>query len=88
VPAIDELELEEVSVGLRSAVDDHLPVIGQAGPPGLFLAVGHFRNGVLLAPATAHHLARVMLQGGDGEPLRPFAPGRLQRAQRAGAGTR
>ncbi len=76
VPGIYDSELCEVSVGLRSALDDHLPVIGQSELPGLFLAYGHFRNGVLLAPATAHHLADWLERGEAPAALRPFVPGR------------
>jgi glycine oxidase len=79
LPGIYDLELGEVSVGLRSAVDDHRPVIGASEVAGLFLAVGHFRNGVLLAPATAHHLTRWIETGRAPDELRPFAPERLMR---------
>jgi glycine oxidase len=79
LPGVYDLEMVEVSVGLRSAVDDHLPVIGATDVAGLFLAVGHFRNGVLLAPATAHYLARWISEGKRPRELEPFAPHRLMR---------
>jgi len=77
VPGIDDLELVEISVGLRSAVDDHLPVIGLSASPGLFHAFGHFRNGVLLAPATAHYLAEWLVTGNAPPELESFLPTRL-----------
>jgi glycine oxidase len=47
-----------VSVGLRPATPDDLPVLGpDARVPGLVHASGHYRNGVLLAPLTAHLVA-------------------------------
>ena len=55
---------------------DHLPLIGPWELDGLFLAVGHFRNGVLLAPATAHNLAEWMVSGREPEALAPFRPDR------------
>jgi glycine oxidase len=73
VPASYDLELSEVSVGLRSAVEDHRPVIGDTAVQGLFLALGHFRNGILLAPATAHYLADRIVQGVAPSKLEPFA---------------
>lgn len=76
LPGIYDLELTEISVGLRSAVADHLPVIGAAETAGLFAAFGHFRNGVLLAPATAHHLADWIEHGSAPDALAPFAPAR------------
>lgn len=63
IPRIRELDLEEHSVGLRPAVDDHLPIIGSAGRPGLWIATGHYRHGILLAPGTAHWLAEAMESG-------------------------
>jgi glycine oxidase len=77
LPGIYDLELSEISVGLRSAADDHLPLIGLTEVEGLFVAVGHFRNGVLLAPATAHYLAKWMIAGQAPEELDAFRPQRL-----------
>ena len=33
---------------------DNAPMIGPAGPEGLVVATGHYRNGILLAPVTGH----------------------------------
>ena len=64
-------------MGFRPVVRDHLPVIGGTATRGLYVATGHFRNGVLLAPATAHHLAEWIV--GDSAPaaLAPFGVERL-----------
>ncbi len=40
--------------GLRPVTTDGLPVIGAGPIPGLVVATGHFRNGILLAPITAN----------------------------------
>ncbi|GGL09329.1 glycine oxidase ThiO [Sphaerisporangium melleum] len=53
VPGITELEVADVSAGLRPGTPDNLPVIGPSGLDGLVLATGHHRGGVLLAPLTA-----------------------------------
>jgi glycine oxidase len=53
LPEIAELELVECSAGLRPGTPDNAPVIGPAGPAGMLVASGHYRNGVLLAPLTA-----------------------------------
>ena len=47
--------------GLRPYTDDHLPFIGPGPLPGLFLATGHFRNGILLTPITARLVAESVL---------------------------
>ncbi|HEY2142229.1 MAG TPA: glycine oxidase ThiO [Solirubrobacteraceae bacterium] len=53
VPGVSELEIEELSVGLRPGTPDNAPVIGPGAIEGLIWATGHYRNGILLAPLTA-----------------------------------
>jgi glycine oxidase len=53
VPGIDELQIEELSVGLRPGTPDNTPAIGPGAVDGLMWATGHYRNGILLAPLTA-----------------------------------
>ena len=77
LPGIEELELRECAVGLRPAVADHLPVIGASHIAGLFAATGHFRDGVLLAPATAHYLAEWIVSNQAPAALAPFSPARF-----------
>ncbi len=57
VPGIDELPLTELTARARPGSPDNLPMIGDSGIPGLLLATGHHRNGILLAPLTASALA-------------------------------
>jgi glycine oxidase len=52
VPAIAEYELAETAAGLRAGSRDNLPLIGVL-EPGVLVAAGHHRNGLLLAPITA-----------------------------------
>ena len=77
LPGVYDLAVTELSVGLRPAVRDHLPVIGATQTRGLYVATGHFRNGVLLAPATAHHLAEWITRGAAPAALAPFGVERL-----------
>jgi glycine oxidase len=56
VPEVAELELSEAMAGLRPGSPDNGPILGAASTPGLFLATGHYRNGILLAPLTADAL--------------------------------
>jgi glycine oxidase len=53
VPGVDELVLLESAAGLRPATADNTPRIGWTALEGVAAAVGHFRNGILLAPLTA-----------------------------------
>jgi len=52
-------------------------VLGETPVPKLFVATGHYRNGVLLAPITARLMREVLLGGPVPELMRPFAPGRF-----------
>jgi len=61
VPGIDELQIEELSVGLRPGTPDNVPAIGRGAIDGLVWATGHYRNGVLLAPLTAELVVAALL---------------------------
>jgi glycine oxidase len=73
VPGIAELEFADAMAGLRPGTPDNAPIIGLSELPGLVLATGHFRAGVLLAPVTADTVAG-FLRTGVPDPLwRAFA---------------
>lgn len=76
VPGVYDLAVTELSVGFRPALRDNLPAIGPIGPDGLFLATGHYRHGVLLAPITAQLLVEAIQTGSTPLELAPFAPTR------------
>jgi glycine oxidase len=76
-PAVSELKIEEVAVGFRPALRDNLPAMGQWGPKGLFVATGHFRHGVMLAPLSGRLVADIMLGKGDGQGRKAFDPKRF-----------
>jgi glycine oxidase len=78
LPGVYDLAVSEISVGFRPAVRDGRPVIGAAQTRGLYVATGHFRNGVLLAPATGHHLAEWIVGGASPAALAPFGIERLE----------
>jgi glycine oxidase len=52
-PKIAEAQIVETWAGLRPGSPDSLPIIGPTDIEGLFIATGHYRNGILLAPVTA-----------------------------------
>jgi glycine oxidase len=81
VPGITELELAEAVAGLRPGTPDNAPVLGPAGMPGLVLATGHFRAGVLLAPVTADLISGYLATGELGDLAAPFGPARFGRAR-------
>lgn len=71
--------LLEAWAGLRPATPDLLPLLGpwSARHPHCWIAAGHFRNGILLAPATAVLLADLLAGRAPAVDLAPFAPGRF-----------
>jgi glycine oxidase len=46
--------------GLRPATPDGLPILGACSHAGRFIATGHYRNGILQAPATALVMADLL----------------------------
>jgi glycine oxidase len=63
LPSSEEMEIEAIWSGFRPTTDDDAPVLGTAGIPGLLVATGHHRNGILLAPVTAAALEELMTSG-------------------------
>jgi glycine oxidase len=89
VPGVSELQIEELSVGLRPGTPDNAPAIGPGALEGLAWATGHHRNGVLLAPLTAELLAGLLAGAGadpDSAPLLDAcAPARFAHGRPAAA---
>jgi len=56
-PRLAETPLHDHWSSFRPGTADGLPLVGAVGPTNLWLASGHFRNGILLAPATAELIA-------------------------------
>ncbi|MFF7932645.1 glycine oxidase ThiO [Streptomyces sp. NPDC007940] len=77
VPGITELPLTETRAGLRPGSPDNAPLLGPTELPGLLLATGHYRNGVLLTPVTGDALAHALTTGELPDVARPFTPGRF-----------
>lgn len=61
-PELRDATLEAHWAGLRPATPDGLPLLGATSLQNLLVATGHGRNGVLLAPATAHLIADLVLE--------------------------
>jgi glycine oxidase len=85
LPGLADASLVETWSGLRPDTPDHLPVLGPTDIPGLSIATGHFKDGILLAPVTAR-LAREWLAGRPASlPIDEFSPLRFLRATDAAA---
>jgi len=63
LPGVEELPVIESWVGFRPGSRDDAPILGKTDIPGLILATGHHRNGILLTPVTARTIADLVLTG-------------------------
>ena len=77
VPALSQARMLEAWAGLRPGSPDNLPILGESQIPGYFVATGHFRDGILLAPVTAHVMAQVITGIDPDFDLSPFSPQRF-----------
>jgi glycine oxidase len=67
----------EAWAGLRPATPDGLPILGAlSAHPNHLMATGHYRDGILLAPATAHVMAQLLSGVAPSIDLTPFSPAR------------
>ncbi len=80
-PSLERARFADAWAGLRPGTPDGLPLLGETPIRNLFLAAGHFRNGVLLAPLTALVIAD-LLCGAPPRDLSAFSPERFVEAAR------
>jgi glycine oxidase len=81
VPALAQATMNRAWSNFRPYTKDTLPLLGRGHAEGLFVASGHYRNGILLAPITAEIVTRLVL--GERPPLdiAPFNPLRTATAR-------
>jgi glycine oxidase len=90
VPAVAELELLECTARARPGTPDNAPLLGRVQDrtgdsciPGLIVATGFFRHGILLAPAAASICLQLM-EGRSDPRWAVFHPGRFSPGFSAG----
>jgi glycine oxidase len=76
-PELRNAKILEDWAGLRPGTPDALPILGATSMPGYYVATGHFRDGILLAPITAHIMAKVIEGKDPGYDLSAFSPARF-----------
>jgi len=82
VPSLRELPIARTWCGFRPWAPDSLPVLGPwPGVAGLFVATGHFRNGILLAPITARLLTEWITGKALSVDVPDFLPDRFLRVR-------
>jgi glycine oxidase len=67
LPALESAQFERTWTGLRPGSADGMPFLGKAANwHNLFVAAGHYRNGILLTPVTAIMMREMLAESLDG----------------------
>ncbi len=76
-PGLAGSKVHEAWTGLRPGTSDELPIVGETSTTGYFVATGHYRDGILLAPITAQIMADLILGRSVNRDLTRFAASRF-----------
>jgi glycine oxidase len=79
LPVLEGAKILEDWAGLRPGTPDGLPILGQTRVAGYFVATGHFRDGILLAPVTAKIIGQVVCGEKAAWDIAAFSPDRFER---------
>jgi len=85
-PALSSMRIHDAWAGLRPGSPDNLPILGETSLPGYYAATGHYRDGILLAPITAHLMTQFITGCKTDFDLRPFSPLRFGDNEESGTG--
>jgi len=78
LPSLAEVPMSAYWAGLRPMTPDMLPVLGpDPDDPRVVYACGHSRNGILLAPITAHVIGDLVTGVTPKHDVTPFRPARF-----------
>ena len=80
LPELKSSPIIESWAGLRPGTPDDLPILGPTDMPNVFAAIGHFRNGILLAPITARIMANLIMGQPVESEISSFSPARFGHA--------
>jgi glycine oxidase len=77
-PVLRHTEIASAWAGLRPGSEDGRPVIGRLPScENAYVATGHFRNGILLAPVTGKVIAQMIVEGATEADVSDFGPERF-----------
>ncbi|MBK3331706.1 glycine oxidase ThiO [Persephonella atlantica] len=77
LPYLINRNVQETWFGYRPATPDLLPVLGKTEIENLYIATGHYRNGILLAPITAKVMFELIDKGVESHYLKEFSINRF-----------
>jgi len=76
-PCLKDYPIQELWWGFRPGTPDEGPILGRLDAENLLLALGHYRNGILLAPVTAKVICDLLLDDKKDPLLEEFSPHRF-----------
>ena len=74
VPEIGQMRIHDAWAGLRPGSPDGLPILGATSLSGYYAATGHYRDGIMLAPATAEAMTQLLKGRPPDFDMTPFSP--------------
>ena len=77
-PGILETDLKGVASSFRPGTPDNAPVLGATSIERLFVAGGHYRNGILLTPVTADAMSDLLVNGRAPDEIAAFSVRRFE----------
>ena len=77
MPVARDWQLYETWCGFRPGSRDGAPILGKSGIPGLYLATGHFRSGIVNTAYTAKVLTDLLLDDSWPDWMEAFSPDRF-----------
>lgn len=73
LPELSSARILEAWAGLRPGTPDQLPILGTTEIRGYYVATGHYRDGILLAPVTAKLMTQLISGAHPDHDLDPFS---------------
>jgi glycine oxidase len=77
-PSLRDAAVESHWSSFRPGTPDGLPLVGESSIGGLFIASGHYRNGILLAPLTAELIADAISGSPESREAQVLSPKRFE----------
>jgi glycine oxidase len=77
MPELASWDVAEHWAGLRPGSPDGLPILGETAVPGVYVASGQYRNGILFAPAIAEVVKTLVLDRHFPPEIAAFDPKRF-----------
>jgi glycine oxidase len=77
LPGVYELPILETWCGFRPGTRDNSPLLGKTAVPSVYMATGHYRNGILFAPVTVRLMTDLILEDKNPDLLQQFSPMRF-----------